>query len=166
MPDLPERARAYLEALEADRLAALAVSEQKAEEAKLIKARQEGFREALKIIGEHVPITHVPITNVDSPDYANELGQPHAHRGTRRNIRELITRELSFSAQPMTARQIARAIEYNLERTEKVLSRMERDGQAHRDGGDSWAIGTIALAHRAGHAGKAGNGSYKAPRDA
>src|SRR5262252_3976357 len=81
MPDLPERARAYLEALEADRLAALAVSEQKAEEAKLIKARQEGFREALEIIGEHVPIT-----NIDSPDHSKELGQPHAHRGTRRNI--------------------------------------------------------------------------------
>jgi hypothetical protein len=161
MPDLPERARAYLEALEADRLAALAVSEQKAEEAMLIKARQEGFREALKIIGEHVPIT-----NMDSADHSKEHGQPHAHRGTRRNISELITRELSFSIQPMTARQIAKAIEYNLEGTEKALNRMERDGQVHRDGGDSWAIGMIALAHRDGHAGKAGNGSYQASRDA
>jgi len=57
MPDLPERARTYLEALKVDRLAALAVSEQKAEEAKLIKARQEGFKEALEIIGESVRIT-------------------------------------------------------------------------------------------------------------
>ena len=40
---LIEQARAYLDALEADRMAALALSEQKAEEAKLIKARQEGF---------------------------------------------------------------------------------------------------------------------------
>jgi hypothetical protein len=63
MPDLPERARTYLAALEADRLAALAVSEQKAEEAKLIKARQEGFREALGIIGEHVRITKDPSGN-------------------------------------------------------------------------------------------------------
>jgi hypothetical protein len=161
MPDLPERARAYLEALEADRLAALAVSEQKAEEAKLIKARQEGFREALQIIREHVPVT-----NIDSPDDSKELGQLHAGRRTRRDIPELITRELSFSVQPMTARQIAKAIEYNLEGTEKALSRMERDGQVHRDGGDSWAIGMIALAQRDGHAGKAGNGSYQAPRDA
>jgi hypothetical protein len=161
MPDLPERARTYLEALEADRLAALAVSEQKAEEAKLIKARQEGFREALEIIGEHVCIT-----KIDSPDHSKEPGQPHAHRRTRRDIPKLITRELSFSVRPMTARQIAKAIEYNLKGTEKTLGRMERDGQVHRDGADSWAIGMIAPAHRDGHAGKAGNGSYQAPRDA
>src|SRR2546423_1689534 len=45
-----EQALAYLDALEADRMAALALSEQKAEEAKLIKARQEGFRAALNIL--------------------------------------------------------------------------------------------------------------------
>ena len=106
MPDLPERARTYLEALKADRLAALAVSEQKAEEAKLIKARQEGFKEALEIIGESVRIT-----KIDSPDHSKDLEQPHAHRRTRRDIPKLITRELSFSVQPMTARQIAKAIE-------------------------------------------------------
>ena len=44
MEELLERARAYLAHLEAERKAALALSEQKAEEAKLIKARQEGFR--------------------------------------------------------------------------------------------------------------------------
>jgi hypothetical protein len=161
MPDLPERARTYLEALKADRLAALAVSEQKAEEAKLIKARQEGFKEALEIIGESVRIT-----KIDSPDHSKDLEQPHAHRRTRRDIPKLITRELSFSVQPMTARQIAKAIEYNLKGTKKALGRMERDGQVHRDEGGSWAIGMIALAHRDGHAGKAGNGSYQAPRDA
>jgi hypothetical protein len=49
MATLPiEQALAYLDALEADRMAAFALSEQKAEEAKLIKARQEGFRAALK----------------------------------------------------------------------------------------------------------------------
>jgi hypothetical protein len=66
----------------------------------------------------------------------------------------------------MTACQIAKAIEYNLKGTEKALGRMERDGQVHRDGADSWAIGMIALAHRDGHAGKTENGSYQAPRDA
>jgi hypothetical protein len=45
-----EEAAAYLTRLEADRRAAIAVSEAKAEEAKLIKARQEGFREALEIL--------------------------------------------------------------------------------------------------------------------
>ena len=44
------QALAYLDALEADRMAALALSEQKTEEAKLIKARQEGFRAALDIL--------------------------------------------------------------------------------------------------------------------
>ena len=46
-----ETAAAYLTRLEADRRAALAVSEEKAEEAKLIKARREGFEEALEILG-------------------------------------------------------------------------------------------------------------------
>ena len=51
MATLPiERALAYLDALEADRKAALALSEQKAEEAKLIQERQEGFRAALDIL--------------------------------------------------------------------------------------------------------------------
>ena len=50
MEQLLERARAYLDALEADRQAALTLSEQKAEEAKLIKARQEGFRAAMEIL--------------------------------------------------------------------------------------------------------------------
>ena len=44
-----EKTAAYLTRLEADRRAAIAVSEAKAEEAKLIQARQEGFREALEI---------------------------------------------------------------------------------------------------------------------
>src|SRR5580700_10704609 len=52
MKKLLERARAYLAGLEADRQTALALSEQKAEEAKLIKARQEGFQAALALLGE------------------------------------------------------------------------------------------------------------------
>jgi hypothetical protein len=52
MKELLERARAYLTGLEADRQTALALSEQKAEEAKLIKARQEGFQAALALLGE------------------------------------------------------------------------------------------------------------------
>src|SRR6202047_5683477 len=52
MKKLLERARAYLAGLEADRQTALALSEQKAEEAKVIKARQEGFQAALALLGE------------------------------------------------------------------------------------------------------------------
>ena len=50
MPTLLEKALAYLDALEVDRQAALALSEQKAEEAKLIQARQEGFGAAMKML--------------------------------------------------------------------------------------------------------------------
>ena len=46
-----EQAAAYIQRLEADRLAAIAASEEKAQEAKLIKARQEGFQEAIKLLG-------------------------------------------------------------------------------------------------------------------
>ena len=45
-----EKAAAYLQELEVDRLAAIAVSEEKAEEAMLIKARQEGFRQAMEML--------------------------------------------------------------------------------------------------------------------
>ena len=54
MEQLLEKARAYLDALEADRQAALTLSEQKAEEAKLIKARQEGFRAAIEMLGGEI----------------------------------------------------------------------------------------------------------------
>jgi hypothetical protein len=52
-----EKAAAYLTRLETDRRAALDVSEAKAEEAKLTKARMEGFEEALEILGVQVPYT-------------------------------------------------------------------------------------------------------------
>jgi hypothetical protein len=56
MPTPVEKALAYLEGLEAERQAALALSEQKAEEAKLIKARQEGFRAALEMLGREATV--------------------------------------------------------------------------------------------------------------
>ena len=55
MEALLERARAQLARLEADRQAAVALSEQKAEEAKLIKARQEGFQAAMEILSAEIP---------------------------------------------------------------------------------------------------------------
>jgi hypothetical protein len=55
MEELLESARAYLAGLEAERRAALALSEQKAEEAKLIKARQEGFQAAMEILCGKAP---------------------------------------------------------------------------------------------------------------
>ena len=82
MEELLERARTYLDSLEADRQAALSLSEQKAEEAKLIKARQEGFRKALEIFGEHDSTA-----NIHSPDHSKELGErraPNTWPGLRR----------------------------------------------------------------------------------
>lgn len=136
MPESTERARAFLDALEADRQAALALSREKAEEARLIEARLEGFRAAMQILcGQPLVATNQSASETDEP------GPHSAGRRARRRIPELIVRELSFSGQPMTARQIAMAIEYTLERTETALSRMEKDGQVHRDEADRWSIG-------------------------
>ena len=143
----------YLDALEADRQAALSLSEQKAEEAKLIKARQDGFREALEMIGRHIPAT-----DNGSSDHSEEVGQPSAPRRARRNIRSLIARELAFSGQAMTTRQLATAIEYTLKLTETALERMEEDGQVVRDEGDRWSIGATGLAHINEQSARAGNG--------
>src|SRR5438132_12079120 len=101
MLTLLEKARAYLDALEADRRAALALSEQKVEEAKLIKARQEGFQAAMELLGGEVPVGNAGI----DPE---EPGR----RRARRRIPQLILRELSFSGQAMTTSQMAKAIDY------------------------------------------------------
>src|SRR5580700_2432480 len=139
MKELIERARAYLACLEAEREAALALSEQKAEEAKLIKARQEGFQAALELLGDRTfagttasAKPREPSADPRGPNEpSDQLTEPRQRRN-RRPIRELILRELSFSGQPMSATQIAKAIEYLADRTEIALERMERDGQVVR----------------------------------
>jgi len=150
---LSERARAYLDAIEADRQAALALSEQKAEEAKLLQARLEGFQAAVKMLGGNSAVANTECNPKE----------PAQRRRTRRQIPELIVRELSFSGQAMTLRQIAKAIDYNLEGTEAALKRMEKDGQVLRDKGGGWAIGMTALDHRNGSAARTGNGKFPAP---
>jgi hypothetical protein len=150
MEDLLERAHACLSAMEADRQTALALSEQKAEEAKLIKARQEGFQAAMEILWGK--------TSADVAGSSPEAKEP-TRRRTRRRIPELIQRELSYSGQAMTARQIAKAIDYNLERTEIVLKRMEEAGQLLRNEGGQWAIPTANRAPTNGHAAKSSSGT-------
>jgi predicted transcriptional regulator len=142
-----KKALAYLDALEADRRAALALSEQKAEEARLIKARQEGFQAAMEMLGREVSARHA----------GSDPEEPRRRRA-RRHIPQLILRELSFSGLPMTISQIAKAIDYNHERTETVLKRMEETGQVLRNGKDRWAIGNTAMAQLNEHAVTAGNG--------
>jgi hypothetical protein len=171
MKKLLERARAYLVGLEGDRQAALALSEQKAEEAKLIKARQEGFQAALALLGE-------TSAGNDSSGKDRELAadlrggddraaaKEQPRRRGRRPIRELILRELSFSGQPMTAAQIAKAIEYLADRTEIALERMERDGQVVRSEAGRWSSGLSAVPHPNGHAVRTTNAKLVAALDA
>jgi hypothetical protein len=137
------KALAYLDALEADQRAALELSKQKAEEAELIKARQEGFQAALEILG-----VKLFAASNDEPPADRRIGHTGAdnnheepvRRRSRRLIPQLILRELSFTGQPMTAARIAKAIEYSRERTEAMLKRMESAGQIFRDEVDRWAI--------------------------
>jgi hypothetical protein len=166
-----EKALAYLDSLEAERRGALALSEQKAEEAKLIKARQEGFQAALALLGE-------TSAGNDSSGKDRELAadlrggddraaaKEQPRRRGRRPIRELILRELSFSGQPMTAAQIAKAIEYLADRTEIALERMERDGQVVRSEAGRWSSGLSAVPHPNGHAVRTTNAKLVAALDA
>ena len=80
-----EKAAAYFLQLEADRAAALAASEEKLREAMLIKARQDGFREAMEIFG----------LTVISEDAEGEPEETHRER--RRDIRRLIIKDSPLS---------------------------------------------------------------------
>jgi hypothetical protein len=172
MATLPkEQALAYLDALETDRKAALALSEQKAEEAKLIQARQEGFRAALDILCGETSAGDAVSGKDREPSAAGRHGdgerasgpQEPRRRG-RRPISQLILRELSFSGQAMTTAQIARAIEYLPDRTETALERMESAGRVLRNEEGRWAI---VLTKSNGHAATGGNGnSLAAPQRA
>jgi hypothetical protein len=135
MGQLLERARAYLDTLEADRQAALTISEQKAEEAKLLKARQEGFRAAIEMLGREIATG-----DVGTGPHREEP----VRRRVRRPIRDMILRELSFCGHEMTTAQIAKAIDYIPERTETALERLERDGQVLRNEG-RWITGMAPL---------------------
>jgi hypothetical protein len=152
MPMSIEKAVAYLEQLEADRRAAIAISEQKAEEAKLIRARQEGFQAAMEIFAGAITTT----------SKAEQQKVESEQRRRRRDIPQLILRELSFSGQAMTTTQIAKAIDYIPERTQIALRRMEISGKLSRDGDGRWiAVFTPATAP-SGHGGKAVNGEFPA----
>jgi hypothetical protein len=128
MPTPMEKATAYLSKLEDDRAAALAASKEKALEAMLIKAREQGFREAMEIFGMNVA------SRVTSNDIERETDQRHKRK--RRDIRQMIIKELSYSGREMTTQQIAKAIDYIPERTEAVLKRLENAGKIiqNRDG--------------------------------
>jgi hypothetical protein len=134
-----EKAAVHLLKLETDRAAAIAASEEKVREAMLIKAREEGFREAMAIFG----LTGAP------SDAEAEAGEPR--RAKRRDIRQMIMKELSFSAKAMTKQQIAKAIEYTPDGTEVALKRLEHEGTVqNRDG--YWETVAVPAAQPNGHA--------------
>jgi hypothetical protein len=122
-----EKATSYLDLLESERRAAIATSEQKAEEAKLIKARQEGFQAAIDLYRKELSIA------------GSELSTDQPAR-RRRNIPELIMRELSFSGKAMSTPQIAKAIDYIPERTETALKRLSNAGKILRNEYDKWTV--------------------------
>jgi len=140
-----EKAAAYLARLETDRRAAIAISEAKAEEAKLIKARQKGFEEALEILGLKV-----------SPDNT-ETKTTKSFTRQRRNIPQLIIRELSFSGTAMAKEQIARSIDYLPWQTERALRRLESSGKIVQNMDGRWEVVASTVAQTNGHAVTAAN---------
>ena len=169
MEALLERARAYLSDLEVERHTALALSKQKAEEAKLIRARQEGFQAAMRLLGGETSATATSgmdrelATDCRGGDERETESEEPRRRGGRRPIRELIVRELSFSGQAMTAAQIASAIEYLPDRTEAALERLKNDGQVIRNDGGRCTISLSETAQINGHVTGVTNGNLAAP---
>ena len=104
MSNLMEKAAAYLSKLEADRMAAMELSKQKELEVMLLKAREEGFRKAIEIFSSNA------ITKSNYNGIKEETDEGHKRR--RRDIRQMIIKELSYSAKAMTTQQIATAIDY------------------------------------------------------
>ena len=140
MTDPIAEASAYLDKLEAERLAAIAISEQKAEEAKLIGARQEGFRAAMELL--------TGTTSANSCELQSDKSSESKRRRPRRDILQLILREISFSGKAMTSAQIARAIDYIPERTETALKRLETRGKVIQDEQGRWIIPTTVVSDK------------------
>src|SRR5215472_11917983 len=132
MPNPMEKATAYLCKLTADRMAAMELSKEKELEAMLIKAREEGFREAMEIFG----LNGIPAIAPNDIEVENNK----LHRRKRRNIRQMIIQELSYSAKAMTTRQISKAIDYLQERTETVLKKLEDEGKIAQNRDGLWEI--------------------------
>jgi hypothetical protein len=135
MPNPMEKATVYLSKLKADRMAAMELSKEKELEAMLIKAREEGFREAMEIFGLNITPAIAP----------NDIeGENHKlRRRKRRDIRQMIIQELSYSAKAMTTRQIAKAIDYLQERTEILLKRLKNEGKIAQNRDGLWEIVVI-----------------------
>jgi hypothetical protein len=131
-----EKAAAYLSKLEADRMAVMALSKQKELEAMLLKAREEGFREAMDIFSSNV------ITKSSYNGIKETTDEGPKRR--RRDIRQMIIKELSYSAKAMTTRQIAKAIDYLPDRTEAALKRLQNEGKTVQNRDGLWEVVVIS----------------------
>ena len=127
-----EKATAYLSKLKADRMAAMELSKEKELEAMLIQAREEGFIEAVRMFGLYNTSTIAP-NDI-------EVENQKLHRRKRRDIRQMIIQELSYSAKAMTTRQIAKAIDYLQKGTETALKRLENEGKIAQNRDGLWEI--------------------------
>jgi len=131
-----EKAAAYLSKLEADRMAAMELSKQKELEAMLLKAREEGFREAMDIFSSNV------ITKSSYNGIKETTDEGPKRR--LRDIRQMIIQELSYSAKAMTTRQIAKAIDYLPDRTEAALKRLQNEGKTVQNRDGLWEVVVIS----------------------
>jgi hypothetical protein len=127
-----EKATAYLCKLQADRKAAMKLRKEKKLEAMLIKAREEGFREAMEIFR----LNSIPAIVPNDIEEENQK----LHRRKRRDIRQMIIQELSYSAKAMTTKQISKAVDYLQERTDTVLKRLENEGKIVQNRDGLWEI--------------------------
>jgi hypothetical protein len=140
MPSAAQKVIAHIKKLEAERRAALYISQEKAEEAKLIEARQQGLQEALELLG--LETTQTPI----------EERKDEAPKRARRNIPDLVLRELSFSGRSMSKDQVAKAIGYLPSHTERALKRLESSGRVMQNRDGRWEVVTPVAVQPNGHA--------------
>src|SRR5246127_4856017 len=106
MPTPIEKVVAHLNKLEDERRAAIALSKEKAQEAKLIRARQEGFQEALAILNIDISLKDEK-ASTSTTTTTTTTTTTQSNKRTRRNIPQFISNELSFSGKAMTTNQIA-----------------------------------------------------------
>ena len=132
MSNLMVKAAVYLSKLEADRTAAMELSKQKELEAMLLNAREDGFRDAMEICG----LNTTP--GIASNDI--EVENCKLHRRKRRDIRQMIIQELTYSGKAMTTRQIANAIDYLQNGTETVLKRLDNEGKIAQNRDGLWEV--------------------------
>ena len=81
----------------------------------------------------------------------SEVEASKSRREKRRDIGQMIIRELSFSGKAMSREQIARAIDCIPEGTEAALKRLESAGKIVQNRDGHWEAVAITVAKPNGH---------------